>query len=86
MTEREQFEAWWNEAAYTSDTLAKHEQNIAWCAWQAARAAAPAEPVAFIWHIHQGEGTKSLRWHKPSQWEYATKVEPLYASPPRSAE
>jgi len=46
MTEREQFEAWWNEAAYTSDTLAKHEQNIAWCAWQAARAAAPAEPTA----------------------------------------
>ncbi len=40
------------------------------------------EPVAWIWHQHLGEKTKSLRWTKPSQWEYAEKLEPLYAAPP----
>jgi hypothetical protein len=39
------------------------------------------EPVAYIWHGHLGEKTKSLRWTLPTQWDYTTKVEPLYAAP-----
>jgi hypothetical protein len=48
----------------------------------ASRPPAAVEPVAWVWNDHKGPGSKSLRWSKPNQWEYATSVEPLYASPP----
>ena len=36
------------------------------------------EPVAYIWHSHVGERSKSLRWSKPTQWDYTTGVDALY--------
>ena len=43
----------------------------------------PVEPVAYMWHGHMGTGSKSLRFSKPSQWDYINAVAPLFTHPVR---
>jgi hypothetical protein len=47
MTEREQFEVWWNDVDRAPWLMMAHGQAIAWAAWQAARAAAPESNAEF---------------------------------------
>lgn len=41
----------------------------------------PQKPVAYVWYGHVGPGARSLRWRMPSQWDYTTRVDPLYLAP-----
>jgi hypothetical protein len=77
MTEREQFEAWWG-CKYVSHSI---EEDAAWEAWQAARAApaitAEQKPVAWRMKIENG-------WHfvdKQPDNACADLFAALYAAP-----
>jgi len=88
MTEREQFEAWWNDVDRAPWLMMAHGQAIAWAAWQAARSAVPAEPVAWMMTPNEKSHprlTRDAQFDKPVDREDWT-LTPLYAFPPRSAE
>lgn len=80
MSEREAFEAWWNEAWRKDSIPPPAFTRVAWAAWQA-RAAAPTAPAPDALHDNKTDVTEPAEWVLKAKTRSGTWIEHDPAGP-----